>query len=134
VRVWGSIANTASNRRKSKKNILSTFFVLQTLTRWFMATEAQYQRGLIERISKRFPECVVLRNKPDDVQGIPDLLIIHGDRWAMLEVKASYRSRVQPNQSHHVASFNDLSYAAFIYPENEEEILNDLQQALGVVR
>ena len=96
-----------------------------------MSAERKYQRELIGRIRSRFPGCKVFKNDPLQEQGIPDLLILHGGRWAMLEVKMDDSSPTQPNQAHHVAAYNDMSYAAFIHPGNEEEILNDLQSTFG---
>jgi len=74
----------------------------------------------------------VLKNNPKDIQGIPDLLILFGTRWAMLEVKMMASANVQPNQEYYVQLFDDMSFSAFIYPSNEEEVLNDLQHAFGV--
>lgn len=93
--------------------------------------EAQYQNGLIGRLESEFPGCVILRNDPRYIQGIPDLLILHRDRWAALEVKASRYAETRPNQKFYVNLLDGMSYSAFVYPENEEEIIRDLQSALG---
>ena len=65
---------------------------------------------------------------PNYIQGIPDLLVLYKDRWAALEVKKSADAKHQPNQDDYVAQMNADSFAAFIYPENEEYILDKLQQ------
>lgn len=96
-----------------------------------MPTETAYQRKLVTKLKALLPGCHIVQNDPQRNQGIPDLLILWRDRWAMLEVKRSETAPAQANQPFHVCHFNDMSYAAFIYPENEEEILSDLQQALG---
>lgn len=96
--------------------------------------ENNYQAHLIKRIEREFPGCVVLKNDSAYLQGVPDLLILFENRWAMLEVKRSEGSPTRPNQEYYVALFNRMSYSAFIYPENEEEILDDLQQAFGAFR
>ena len=75
-----------------------------------------------------FPGCVILKNDAGYMQGIPDLLILFENKWAMLEVKASERSREQPNQNYFVELLDSMSFAAFIYPENEDEVLYALQQ------
>jgi hypothetical protein len=92
-------------------------------------TERQYQAKLIKKLAMRFPGCLIMKMDPDYQQGILDLLILVGDKWASLEVKASADSNVQPNQEFYVEKMNEMSFAAFIYPENEEEVLNALQQA-----
>jgi len=94
--------------------------------------ESQYQAMLTLRIRNRFPGCVVLKTDPKDIQGIPDLLVLYGNKWAMLEVKISPKSKHQPNQMYYIETLGAMSYAAFINPDNEEEILNELQQALGI--
>lgn len=94
--------------------------------------ERDYQARLIRKLRQMFPNCVILKNDPDYLQGVPDLVIFHGDRWAMLEVKASERSPIQPNQDYYVRQLNEMSFAAFIYPSNQEEVLDALRRALQV--
>ena len=91
--------------------------------------ESQFQAGLIKKIKLLFPGSVVLKNDSGYIQGIPDLLILFEDRWAALEVKRDKDSKRQPNQEYYVDKFSRMSFAAFIYPENEEEVLHALQQA-----
>lgn len=96
--------------------------------------ERDYQAKLIRKIKRLLPGCVVLKNDTDYMQGVPDLLILFGNRWAMLEVKTSKAARNQPNQTYYVEQLDRMSFAAFIYPSNEEYVLHDLQQALGACR
>jgi hypothetical protein len=99
-----------------------------------MITERAYQAYLIKELKGLFPGCIVLKNDTDYIQGIPDLLILWENRWAALEVKASANSRQQPNQDYYIRQMDQMSFAAFIYPEIEEEILYALQQALRIGR
>lgn len=92
--------------------------------------EAQFQKELIKKIKDRLPGCVVLKNDPNYIQGIPDLTILHKDKWAALECKKERDASHRPNQDYYVGKMNDMSYAAFVYPENEEEILDELERAL----
>lgn len=94
--------------------------------------ERDYQAALIKKLKKLFPGCMVLKNDEQYIQGIPDLTIFYKDRWAMLEVKIDPRASIRPNQEYYVAQANGMSFAAFINPENEEEVIRDLQQALRV--
>lgn len=96
--------------------------------------ENQYQYKLIRKINELLPGSVVIKNDPTFVQGIPDLLVLYRDSWAMLEVKRSEKAVTQPNQEYYIAMFDDMSFAAIIYPENEEEVLGALQSAFGVAR
>ena len=94
--------------------------------------ESLYQLDLIKRIRDRFPGCVILKNDPAFFQGIPDIIILYEDRWAMLEVKIRPTAPTRPNQTYFVDKFNEMSFAAFINPNNEEEVLHALQSAFGV--
>jgi hypothetical protein len=94
-------------------------------------TESAYQRRLIKTLENLFPGCVILKNDPGYRQGILDLAILYHDTWAMLEVKASAASPHQPNQDYYVDQFDNMSFASFIYPENEAEVLLALQEAFA---
>lgn len=91
--------------------------------------EAQYQAQLVKKLGKMFPGCIVLKMDASLRQGILDLLILWGNRWASLEVKSSASSPVQPNQDFYVKNMDEMSFGAYIYPENEEEVLDALQEA-----
>jgi len=96
-----------------------------------MRNEAAYQAKLIKKLQAIFPEAFILKNDPDEYQGVPDILILFGCQWAMLEVKRSADAPIQPNQEYYVDMFDHMSFAAFIYPENEEQVLDELQSTLG---
>lgn len=89
--------------------------------------ERDYQRKLKTKIYNMFPGCYIL--KLDQQQGFPDLLILYEDKWAMLEVKRETKSHRQQNQPFYISLFNSMSYASFVCPENEEEVMYALQQA-----
>lgn len=99
-----------------------------------MALESSFQSRLIKELESMFPGAVVLKNDPNYLQGFPDLLILHGNRWAALETKRDSNSRRRPNQPYYVDKLDKMSYAAFIYPGNKEQILSELQHALGLSR
>jgi hypothetical protein len=92
-------------------------------------TENQYQAKLIKKIERILPGCCILKNDPAYQQGMPDLLVLWHGYWAALEVKASESAPSRPNQNHFVKKLDHMSFAAYIYPENEEEVLIALQQA-----
>ena len=93
--------------------------------------ENEYQGRLIKKIKERFPGCEVLKNDPNYIQGVPDLTILYKDKWAALECKRSADASLQPNQSYYISKFDSMSFSRLIYPENEEEVLNELQQSFG---
>lgn len=96
--------------------------------------ESAYRTKLVRKLEKLLPGAMILKNDPDYVQGIPDLTILYGSQWAMLELKVDERASVQPNQEYWVDHLGRFSFCAFIYPENEEEVLNALQDTFGVER
>lgn len=93
--------------------------------------EGKFQALLVKELKEMFPGCVVQRNDPRDIQGIPDITVFHGPCYAMLEVKESATAPEQPNQRYYVEQFAEMAFAAFIYPENKEEVLNALQHAFS---
>lgn len=92
--------------------------------------ERTFQSKLIRRIKKDLPGCIVLKNDPNYIQGFPDLLILNGDRWAALEVKKDAKAGHQPNQDFYVRRLNAMSFARFVYPENERTVRHELYNAL----
>ena len=96
--------------------------------------ESKFQAKLIKELKQLFDGCVILKNDSAYLQGVPDLLVLYKDRWAMLEVKDSYFSARRPNQDYYIDLFDEMSFAAFIFPGNKEEILDELQYAFGVSR
>lgn len=88
--------------------------------------ESGFQDNLKKEIEEMFPGCMVF--KMDQIQGIPDLLVLHNDKWASLECKKNARASKRPNQEYYVELMNGMSFSRFIYPENKEEVLRELQQ------
>ena len=99
-----------------------------------MARESKFQANLIKELKEMFPGCIVLKNDPTYIQGIPDLTIFHNDKWATLECKKDSKAHDQPNQDYYISKMNDMSFSRVIYPENKQEVLDDLQQAFGARR
>jgi hypothetical protein len=72
-----------------------------------------------------------MKNDEQYRQGTPDLTIFYGSRWAVLEVKRDERARrnPEPNQEYYIDLLDSMSFAAFIYPSVEEEVLDALQRS-----
>lgn len=96
--------------------------------------ESKFQAKLIKELKKEFPGCLILKLDPNYIQGIPDILILFRDRWAALECKRNEKAKHQPNQDYYISLMNGMSYARFIYPENKEEILDELQRSFRIRR
>ncbi len=96
--------------------------------------EGAFQTSFRKNLLTLFPNGIVCKLDSSYVQGIPDLLLLWEDRWAVFEVKRSANETKRPNQEYYVDLLNSLSFSAFVYPENEREVLDALQQAFGVHR
>ena len=91
-----------------------------------MVNENKFQAEVIRDLKREFPGCMVLKNDPNYIQGIPDLLVLFKNKWAALEVKRSKNDSHRPNQDYYISLMNKMSYAKFIYPENKEEVFDEL--------
>ena len=91
--------------------------------------ESGFQDRLINKLKDLFPGCMVF--KMDQIQGIPDLLVLYKNKWASLECKRSAGAKRQPNQEYYVGKMNEMSFSRFVSPENKEEVLNELQQVFA---
>jgi hypothetical protein len=96
--------------------------------------ESRFQARFIRELRSIFPGCVILKNNPAYLQGVPDILILWGRRWAALECKESEKAFRGLNQIYYVDLMREMSYAAFVFPANKEQVLNDLQRALAPSR
>lgn len=96
--------------------------------------ESEFKQRVFGRIRDRLPGCEIIRADTSHQQGMPDNFILWGPCWASLEFKASRTSSRRPNQKHYIQKLDDMSFAAFVYPENEDEVLDALEQAFRASR
>lgn len=117
-----------------ERDIIASFMLIELslllfdLGGYIYMLENRFKTNLIREIEDRFQGCMVYHLDPNERQGSPDLLILYKDRWATLEGKKSKNESHRPNQDYYVNLMNDMSFSAFIYPENKEEVLYELQQ------
>lgn len=88
--------------------------------------ERDFQSKLIKELKEVFPDALIFKN--DARQGLPDLMILNGDKWASLECKVSPDANHQPNQDYYVKKMSKMSFSAFIYPENKNVIIEKLKK------
>ena len=89
--------------------------------------ENKFQANLIRDIKNRIPGCIVMKNDSSYIQGVPDLLVLHKNKWASLEVKRSSNASHQPNQDYYVDKMNEMGFSRFVYPENKDNVMTDLR-------
>lgn len=91
-----------------------------------MRNENVFQASLIRTIKNLLPGCIILKLDPNYIQGIPDLLVLYGITWAALECKRSEDAPHRPNQDYYIKAMNTMSFATFVYPENVQQVLEDM--------
>lgn len=91
--------------------------------------ENSFQANLIKELVERFDGCIVTKLDSKHIQGIPDLLVLYKNKWATLECKKDAKAKPRPNQPYYVNLMNNMSFSRFIFPENKEEVLNELEHA-----
>lgn len=94
--------------------------------------ENRFQSKLIKEIKDTFPGCIVMKNDSSYIQGIPDLLVLHKNKWASLECKKNAKASKQPNQEYYVGQMDEMSFSKFVYPENKDEVMGELRQHFNV--
>lgn len=99
-----------------------------------LTPEGKFKDTLNRELMQRFPGCYILKQDPHFLQGVPDILVIWKDRWAMLEAKKASNASRQANQDWYINVFNKMSFASFIDPGNMEEVLDAMESALQAAR
>lgn len=93
--------------------------------------ESKFQKELIDEIKGMYPGCIALKNDAGYIQGFPDWTILYKDKWVALEIKREKGANRQPNQEYYISKLDEMSYAAFVYPENKDEVLKELAIIFG---
>lgn len=96
--------------------------------------ETAYQTELMKKIKALIPDSLVIRNDPRYIQGFPDLIVLYKNMWAALEVKVSSKASFQPNQQYFIKRLGAMSFASVINPDNEGEVLSELQRSFRITR
>jgi hypothetical protein len=96
--------------------------------------ERNFQAAVIRSLREIFPGAIVLKNDASYLQGVPDVLVLHDDRWGALECKVDQGASFQPNQEYYVEKMNDMSFAAVIHPGNKDKVFDALQRTFGTRR
>lgn len=92
--------------------------------------ESKFQSDLKKELQTVYPDAIILKLDSSEYQGISDILMLEGKRWIVLECKKAKNASHRPNQDFYVKKLKKMSYAAFIYPENKEEILSEVFKIL----
>lgn len=96
--------------------------------------EATFQQEIVRGLRAAFEGCLVIKNDPELQQGFPDLLVLHKNKWAALEVKVERDAPRQPNQDYYIDLLDGMSFGAFIFPENKDVIFKELNKHFSARR
>ena len=88
--------------------------------------ESKFQKDFLDEVKRRYPGCIALKNDSGYIQGFPDWTLLYEDKWAVLEMKKERGASKQPNQEYYVDILNSMSFSRFVFPENQEEVFEDL--------
>ena len=94
--------------------------------------ESEFVTLLKEELRMRFRDCFIIKLDANQVQGIPDLLVLWRSQWAILETKSGRRSVHQPNQEYYIDKFDTMSFAAFVNQLNYQDVLDDMERAFDI--
>ena len=94
-----------------------------------MSRESGFQASFIRHLRELFPDAIILKNDANYLQGVPDILVLIGPRWCAFECKMRPTSPQEANQGYYVTLMNEMSFATFVWPGNEKDILDELQRA-----
>ena len=89
--------------------------------------ESKFQKDLMDQIREEYPGCVITKNDSGYIQGFPDWTVLYKHKWAVLECKREEKAKKQPNQDYYVDRLNGMSFSRFVYPENKDEVLEELR-------
>lgn len=93
--------------------------------------ETKFQANLKSKINKTYgkDKCYIHKTECNDYQGIPDLCVTYRGKAAYLECKRSATASHRPNQDYRVKKINeDGGFARVVYPENEDEVLKEMEE------
>lgn len=92
--------------------------------------EGRFKTELKKRMEVRFPGAIILKNDEQLCPGIFDLVILYGPWYAAVEVKRNGTAPYRPNQEYYLDLVQRMGGLAFtLYPENEEEVLDEIQRS-----
>lgn len=80
-----------------------------------------------KRMEKHDQQYDIIENKSQRRSTL-DTIFLGRRVWAALEFKKEKGASEQPNQDYYVDKWNKLSYARIVYPDNAEEVLDELEE------
>lgn len=95
-----------------------------------MAREADFQAKAIKWLRSKGFKCFKQQMNATTRVGTPDLFIFNEGFWGWIEFKKSKNSPKRPGQEQNIAWAQENSWGEFVYPENWEQIKEELESIL----
>lgn len=92
-------------------------------------SEATFRTKFLKDVKDLSPDIFIEFADPQRCNGIPDVIIFYKKKFARIETKRSKIASKRKHQEYYIKYFNSQGiYAAFLTPENKEEVFNALRR------
>jgi hypothetical protein len=92
-------------------------------------SEATFRTKFLKDVKDLSPDIIIEFADPQRRNGIPDVIIFYKKKFARIETKRSKNASKRLHQQYYIDYFNSQGiYAAFLTPENKEEVFNALRR------
>ena len=92
--------------------------------------EKKTQQRLTKFLRSKGFYVIKTRPGPGTPVGCPDVIALNEGLWVAFEVKASAKASFRPLQKETVKKFKDWSFCWVVYPENIDEVIEELKKML----
>lgn len=93
--------------------------------------EKKFKISIKDFLEENYKGSILLNLDPSsNPQGINDTLFLYKNCWAGLEFKRSRLAEVRPNQPYWVKRLDQMSFSRFIFPENANKVMAELDSFL----
>lgn len=101
---------------------------IEGLDNGYPMLESKFKRDFQLKAMRRFDGLIFVNVTPqNNFWGIPDSYFFFGPNWGALESKRSSTASRRVHQEYYVNLLNSMSYARFLHPGNEKEILDEME-------
>ena len=90
--------------------------------------EKDFQKKFVRELEAIFDGCILIKNDAGYIKGFPDWTMFYKNKYAVLEIKKNKNAQHQPNQDYYVDLINSMGFARFVYPENKNDVIEDLKR------
>lgn len=93
-----------------------------------MTLEKDFQSKFLAKLRKLGCKCYKQQMNATTRAGTPDVIVLLGPVWIMLEFKKAKNSPKRPGQQKNIDWANEVSFGWFVYPENADEVYEQIKR------